>query len=244
MFTRKNRRRNTAVSSTPTAAAESLETRSLLSATATLANGTLTITGTEGGDRVVVDQYGNDQVRVVLGGGRTAGPFRTAAINSIVANMGGGNDSLAILPTQTQVGEIRVNMGRGGNDFLQINTNYVGSLGIDGRQTQLDAAVFGAVGTLRANFGGGSDKLKLLNASVDRIFAEMGGGNDELSLSSVSDVRGGSVQMGSGDDAVKIASNSRIRADLFGGSGRDYFSAYRKDNAGVRLNSFEDPRWI
>jgi hypothetical protein len=50
--------------------------------------------------------------------------------------------------------------------------------------------------------------------------------------------------MGSGDDAVKIASNSRIRADLFGGSGRDYFSAYRKDNAGVRLNSFEDPRWI
>lgn len=244
MFTRNTRRRSTASNTTPTAAAESLETRSLLSATASLANGTLTITGTEGDDRVTVLQYGNDQIRVLLGNGREWGPQSTAGIRSIVANMGGGNDALTIRPTRTQLDQVRVNMGTGGSEYVQVEANYVRSVQIEGRQTQLEASIWNSIGTLRAEFGNGSDALQLNRAAVDQIFAEMGGGNDTVSLANQSTVRNGRVNLGDGDDQLRIASNSRISADLFGGSGRDSFTGYRKDNAGARMFSFEDQRWL
>ena len=63
---------------------------------ATLANGTLTITGTEGDDRVTVQQYGSDQIKVLLGNGSDALQLTRAAVDQIFAEMGGGNDRVSL----------------------------------------------------------------------------------------------------------------------------------------------------
>ncbi len=92
---------------------ESLEERSLLS-TAALAAGALTITGTDGNDRIrVVNEGGTLRV---FDGTTNIGDFASSSVTSIAVNGGAGNDSIIISPKVSQPATI--NSGDGTNKLV------------------------------------------------------------------------------------------------------------------------------
>ncbi len=238
MFFRNKARRRP---STTAVAAQSLESRALLSVTAGLSNNTLTITGTAGNDGVIVNNYGN-YTRVISGGNATF--FPSSQITSLVVDLGGGNDSFDLRHASKQFDRLAIKMGTGGSESVRVETSLVKTLIVDGRSTTTNTVVYGTtVNTLQGTFGAGADKLQIVFGSVvDRIDVDMGRGNDTLSLSGYSVVRSGQINLGDGNDTVSQGRSSRFDTTMNGGSGYDVFSGFRQDG-GPRLNSFERTYW-
>jgi hypothetical protein len=222
-------------------AAQTLESRALMSATVGVSNKTLTITGTAGNDSVTVNSYGS-YTRVLTSGNTMY--FPSSQIRSVVVNLGAGNDSFSLRHGNKQFDRVSINMGTGSSEALHVETNLVKTLIVDGRSTTTRAVVYGtAVTTLQGTFGVGADRLQMVNGTVvDRIDVDLGRGNDYVSLTGYSGVRSGQINLGDGDDSVVQARASRFDTTIYGGPGFDKFQGYRSD-AGVRLNSFESIFW-
>lgn len=92
---------------------ESLEDRALL-ATAALAGGVLTVTGTPGDDRIRILSDGAN-LRV-LDGSVDIGAFASAAVTAIAVSTGAGNDAVVIAPRVLQPATI--NVGNGTNKIV------------------------------------------------------------------------------------------------------------------------------
>ena len=242
MFNWSKRRRQCASVANSAPAAEALESKALLSVNAVVQNGTLQITGTDGPDGATVEQ-GLDTTLVKTNGGRMF-TFRDR-INSIVANMGGGKDTVYINTPLLSYNNVSINMGRGFGDTVDVSARQVQSLRIDcSNSTDAWSTVwYTSVNTLNANFGSGQDKLRLAGSAVDQVFAEMGRGNDFMELGNQSRIRAGRVNMGDGNDEFALQSNSKITAEVSGGSGRDIFRGFRQDQPGTRLRDFEEINW-
>ena len=127
---------------------EALEERSLL-ATAALAAGALTITGTDGNDRIRVVNDGG--VLRVFDGTTNIGDFASTAVTTIAVSTGAGNDSVVISPKVTQPANI--NGGDGTNKLVAGGGAATLTTG-SGRD-----ALFGGSGVNTFNGAGGQNDI-------------------------------------------------------------------------------------
>jgi hypothetical protein len=133
--------------------------------TATLANGTVTVTGTPAGELITV-RIGDDQLRVDFGfDGTVDVQFPRAQVNRLEVLAGEGDDS--VLAADAGVGFVDITLtGAGGNDHLAIVAD-----------NRLDGVRGDATSTV--NGGAGNDDIE---ASVPnrRVFVDAGAGDDRV----------------------------------------------------------------
>lgn len=96
-------------------ALEALEDRTLLAASAVLANGLLTITGGPGNDRITVYKDAGPNQLVLLDGGREVNRFASGAVTQINIDAAGGNNVVRITNDVQQIAVIQG--GAGDNVF-------------------------------------------------------------------------------------------------------------------------------
>ena len=204
---------------------ESLEERSLLSAT--LANGLLSITGTANADRVLVTTIFNKVYVVestVTPGENGARPtvtttrtsFDRAAVQSIEANLGAGDDRIIVSDSRffargTDRAPLKATLnGEGGNDYLVSAGGDDTLNGGDGNDVLLA--------------GGGNDTA---NGGAGRDFINGDGGNDTLNGDSGNDLLtgGGGDDTVNGDDGDDRLDGGRGADKLNGGNGDDLIFA-------------------
>ena len=154
----------------PCVALESLEPRSLLSAS--LRGGVLTINGGSGNDQIVLSLNVPDANRLVVTENGRARSFDLAAITSIKANGGRGNDLIELDQ---------------GNGSIQIPTTLIGGVGND--------TLIGGGGADRLEGGVGNDLLRG-QAGNDSILG--GVGDDNIDAGNGDDT----VQGDAGDDTL------------------------------------------
>lgn len=185
-------------------AVESLEARRLMSATAavtaTLADGVLTVTGTDRRDAVVfsVDPTTDpDQLHVVAG--RDGYSFDLGEVGSVVVNTGAGNDRVIVDERTGAVFLSFVVDAGAGNDTVVTGSGNDVVLGGGGKDT-----VAGGAGDDQVDGGAGNDRLAggadndmlLGEAGKDRLAG--GAGDDNLDGGAGRDA----VTAGAGADAV------------------------------------------
>lgn len=239
-----NRRRAAGTSAVPRA--ESLESRALLSATATLQNGVLTIAGTEGADKIAVSEGGGSLI--VRSSGATIGIFNPAAVTGVSANLRGGNDQFYLQTGRTQYSSVNVNMGTGTSEGLQVVASRIQSLKVDARDSfSTTVALFNAaIPNCEVNFGNdqGRDKLLVNTCDVDRLFARMGAGNDTIELNGTSYARNCDVDLGAGDDSFVVKRTAAAKGRVSAGTGADQLVAPAGIRSDLTLRDFERLVWL
>ncbi len=172
----------------------------------------------EGNDHFGLDVSVPRNLTVQLGNGNNG--FGSAFANRITGNLsfqsGTGNDSINLL-RNTIFGNVNIQTGDGADDIAASDTYFAKTL-------QLDT-------------GKGDDALKLIQSSVDQLFADMGSGNDAVNLKGyfpgplspggVVLLRNNStIKLGTGDDKL-TADVLELRNGIFkvmGGAGNDIVS--------------------
>jgi hypothetical protein len=247
MFAGISRRRRSAVT-TGISQAESLESRALLTATATatLQSGTLTITGTGGADNVAVSENGG--TLFVYSGRAQIGVFNSAEVNTVNANLQGGNDQFRLYTVRKQYADVNVNMGGGTSERVNIEASSIKSLKIDVRESFSTSVTLNntAIPNCDVNFGSdqGRDRLMINTCDVDRLFARMGGGDDSCELTGTSYARNCDVDLGTGNDRFWVKRSAAAKGRISGGSGTDEITAPAGIRSDVRLSGFERLTWL
>jgi Ca2+-binding RTX toxin-like protein len=200
------------------AVCETMETRRMLAATAVLASGTLTITGTGSADTITLNKSGT-KLNVVLNG--TTKQFTYSSVNKIVAELNEGDDAFTATSAVNKPMEVQ---GRAGRDTITGGSNndrlYGGSLGDVLNGGAGADSLYGGTGTdiLRAGSGnddcfGGDDSDYLMDeAGSDRFFGD------------------------NGDDYLYTDQSNTADADQFhGGAGSADYMSYFGRSQGVRI---------
>lgn len=173
---------------------ESLNSRTLPSAT--LANGVLTVTGTEGRDQIVVREH-HDTISVkgmqIDVGGVMQSTVPASAVTSVAVNALGGNDRVDVRTLKVAA----VVDGGAGNDVI------LGGVG--------DDSLTGGDGNDILNGGAGDDSI---NGGSGNDSESGQSGNDDLAGDDGKD----SLNGGSGDDSLDGGSGNDA---LYGGAGND-----------------------
>jgi uncharacterized protein GlcG (DUF336 family) len=146
----------------PVLRGERLEPRDV-PASATLAAGTLTVTGDPTADRIRV--YLDGPTLVVLDGTAVLGRFASASVTDITVDAGAGNDTVIIDPAVTQPVSID---GGPGDDKLVAGGGAAVLTGGDGND-----ALFGGLGDNTFNGGPGQNQLYKVQ-STDVVFPNPG----------------------------------------------------------------------
>jgi Ca2+-binding RTX toxin-like protein len=186
---------------------EGLESRRVLAAGVSLAEGVLTIEGTHKNDRIVVSVVGElgDQLSVVLN--KSQHLFSLADVSELNINALGGNDRVVIADSVTLLAIVD---GGNGNDWLK---------GGGGRNE-----MFGGAGNDHLAGGEGDDVL-VGGAGQDKLLGF--GGQDQLEGGAGNDALNG----GEGDDLlIGDAGHDRIAGglgndEIWGGTGHDLINA-------------------
>ena len=214
------RRRRPVRTFTPPPVIELVESRRLLSASAS--NGVLTVTGSEFDDNILITANSGGQISVTRNNQSEGGPF--SGITSIVVNALGGHDQITIRPDgQDTMGTVvgaTVNCGEG-------NDTANGGSGSD---------VLRGEGGNDELSGKGGDDVMDGGTGADKFFG--GHGVDTVDYSSRTasqhvtvtlDNNANDGQSGEGDNVKDTVEN------LVGGAGNDNFSSPSNSNA---FNSF------
>ncbi|MEZ6055712.1 MAG: hypothetical protein R3C01_03315 [Planctomycetaceae bacterium] len=193
---------------------EKLETRRLLTATATFNNGTLTILGDAGDDSVEIDQFdendvdlGAGNVEVILNNGT---PEVFDGVVDIVVDLGAGRGDVSFYTAANIGGDVSMTFGAG-----QATVHNYGDLKIGGNLS---------IDMSQANVSGGG--VELFSATFEReVSIKLGDGNDTVGLGDVVIREGLKIDMGGGNDlfesvSVDITGNLSYK----GGSGNDCFA--------------------
>jgi hypothetical protein len=218
-----------------TATAEQLEPRRFLDATAVLADGVLTVTGTDARDAIHVslDRDNVEQLHVRLG--QSDNLFDLNAVESIVINAGAGNDRIVISErTGSVYVPLTIDAGAGNDTIVTGSGNdvIVAGLGNDRVTTGAgDDQLDGGDGNDRLT-GGGDDDLILAGAGRDRLAGgagsdnlDGGGGNDAISTgvgtdavaadaTNASEVRDRAADRAT-DAAYEVTELSAVSSELF-----------------------------
>jgi hypothetical protein len=188
---------------------ETLESRRLLAATATVTSGTLTVTGTPQSDAIKIIQ--TEKNLVVRVGTHQINKFTATSVTKIVVNAGKGNDSVLL-------------------DFTTLSTpaTISGGLGDDTIRTSGGAdSINGNAGNDNIYSSAGNDTVNG-NEGYDTISG--GAGNDLLIGGTGND----SLIGGSGADTLR---GSAGHDDLSGGKGIDLALTEEKDTlAGIETH--------
>ncbi|MEZ6055713.1 MAG: hypothetical protein R3C01_03320 [Planctomycetaceae bacterium] len=189
---------------------EQLESRLLLTATAGLRNGTLTILGDGGDDVVQVIGTGSGSVDVMLDD-INDGPISSwSGVTNIVIRTRGGLDRIDVFGVALE-GNLNINSGGGADEI------FVQSLVIQG--------------SVRINSGAGNDTLAYSggepcgpSAVTGNVSIKTGAGDDQAFFSGDNIGIGGNltVQLGSGNDLMQFSDTTVFGATtLRGGAGFD-----------------------
>src|SRR5947207_9514950 len=166
-----------------------LESRQLMSASAALSNGVLTITGTSGNDYVYVTLQVSDSTINIYQSGTKTSSYASSSVKKIVGYGNGGNDQLWI---SSNVGAIPASLDGGAGDDELIgaggNDTLVGGIGNDN--------LSGGDGNDALDGGDGLDTLAGGNGNNT---LKGGNGNDRLTGGANSDTLDG----GLGADDIK-----------------------------------------
>lgn len=214
-------------------AVQALESRSLMSATATLATsgpnkGLLTITGTSGDNKLVLGSGANSSVVYLTEGNqRVAGPFQVSAIKAISANLQGGLDDLTIDLKGQTLTRVDVLFGTGGwtrnPERLNLFGGRVGQLFVDARSSstshvQLKNLTVTGTADLQYGTDTGEDTFVATNCLMGTLKLAMGGGKDGCNLYS-STITTAQIDMGDGNDSLLCNATVINGGTLNGGAG-------------------------
>lgn len=211
---------------------ETLEQRRLLSAS--LADGVLTITGTDLADDVEISLQLNDPNTLVVEEGDVQTTFSLADITKIVADGGAGNDRIRIDDKFGAIGVPVEFTGGAGDDTLRGGN---GSDVLNGGEGNDEIRGEGGADTL---VGGADNDTIRGGASNDDLRG--GAGRDSL-LGQASDdsLRGGrgddTLSGGRGDDHVE---GGRGRDNVTGGLGADFLAGHSFGSADDSGDNFDD----
>jgi hypothetical protein len=191
---------------------------------ASVAGGVLSVTGSNGGDTVVVDFGSPDSVGVEVDGQRES--FARSTFRSISVSLGSGDDSFRVISSGSALEDTPLNVtggagqdsvvGGAGNDVLRGgdgDDRLLGGAGADALfGDRGDDFVNGQVGTDSEVLGSGDDVAGWLpGEGSDAIFG--GSGRDTLAFTGA----GGDEVMSlsaNGDRAVFLRSPGSVRMDL------------------------------
>jgi hypothetical protein len=213
--------------------------------TASLAGGTLTLTGDQFANEISITTLGLNIVVTGLNGttvnGAATGSFLAALVSAITANLGAGDDSISITSV-TLSGNLTINSGSGA-DLVSIDGVSAASMLIDAG-TGNDSISIGSVSSVNVTAGNlvirgqsGHDTLAIgtnpplgvtINGDLD---VDMGTGNDSVAIgdttlmaSAVSVGGKVTIKLGSGNDSVAAVFSSvgNLAGSLVdGGAGPD-----------------------
>jgi hypothetical protein len=227
---------------------ESLENRELMAAnvTANVSGGVLNIQGTNGNDNVQVLVLANNLTRV-FSGNRAIFETPTSSYSSMNANMLDGQDRLHINAIRNnQLTNVNVNMGRGSSEWAKIEVGSTRNLNVNAVQSVGTQVVLAATVVDQAivDFGNdaGSDRLSTHSSSFNRFNVSMGAGADDLNLYRTS-IQNSNINMGAGNDAVFMDQNSDIFGGFVdGGDGQDSYQKHGAQATRLTLRSIERRR--
>jgi hypothetical protein len=217
---------------------ERLEDRMLLAAQVSQVGGTLTITGDNGDDAlIVVGTGGPGQVEVLAdtdGDGLaddSLGSF--TGVKNLTINTKGGDDDVAVVNAGLS-GNVSINTGAG-NDTAMVLDSLIGGNATFNTGNGTDIASLGSL-----EFGTGVGGKVTINT---------GAGNDGVSLYNLTLYGPLSVNTGGGQDYVELHEASVSLSDpvtLNGGGGTDYLAGesiaaleQQLAQVGAKLNGFE-----
>ena len=230
----------------PPVAAQALEARALLAATAGFDGQTLTIRGTDAHERVSIGPGGSPSLTSVVSDGRVILQVPTQRIQHIKALMRGGNDTLAVDLKDRDVATVTIHMGLGQFESVSLSRGRVGTLTMTGQATDVHRVDLRQVSVgQQANLSFANltsrDSVSWREGRVNRLNAQLGGGNDRLALQQVT-VSGATVDMGEGDDTLMLNGSFVTSGQLQGGLGADLF-VVSGGHSGAAFDGFERA-WI
>jgi len=176
--------------------------------TATLRQGTVTVTGTAAGDPIGIT-IDADQLAVDLGrDGTIDAQFKRSRVTAVVVNAGAGDDSVSVFGT----GAVPVTInGEDGNDFLFVAGN-IGTTGEGDAPTIVngddgnDGLIAATPGPITVNAGAGDDFVDGGGAAVGQEIINLGDGNDRFvsSLNAFFGARSDIVDGGTGQNTMQL----------------------------------------
>lgn len=183
---------------------EALESRRMFDASAILADGVLTVTGTEGND-VIIFQLSPEDMELQVKLNKATFSFDPAEIDSVVVQTGGGNDKITVSEKNGRIIQsFDVDSGAG-NDVIVLGSGDDTVESGDGN----DKITSGA-GDDSISAGNGNDKV---TGGDDNDTFDGGAGNDKLDGGTGDDnLDGGdgkdNVKTGAGEDSVAVDENN------------------------------------
>jgi hypothetical protein len=234
---------------------QQLENRQMMSGTpighvtATLKNGTLTITGDNNNDGIEITQSPNHPNRLTITGlqqpnstkvNGTTGPVVFNGVTGDVnINLGSGNDNVAIEGTGLGVmtylpRNLTVNLGNGNNVLEMVSVTVGGKVSVTGgtgddtvilAMTNVGSpAVNGGANDLTINLGGGNNQMALYYVSVERDLQilDTASNSDELLMYGDYAGRNLLIETGAGNDILELAEiDAGSLLDIYTGAGQD-----------------------
>ncbi len=207
--------------------------------------GLLTIRGTPRDEHVWIET--NNHETVVKINGAVEARFDPTQLRRIDANLGRGADSFRI-PSNSGANrlnpaQVDIALGSGVDQRVDLDFGSVGTINIKAASgTNTSVTVNSTViDRLFIDFGSDSnwsqDLVALHNSEVRNMNLNMGGGNDTVRLGS-NQVTEGDIKMGAGDDAMIDLGRNNFQGGTFdGGSGNDFLPESLRRR--IRVASFE-----
>ncbi len=200
---------------------EGLENRELMAGDlgVSMANGNLTITGTDTGDSIRVMQIGSN-LSVYNGYGRPQVTYPLSAVSVLKVNANGGNDRIEIKANAKIFDAIFIDLGSGSKEFVDVGVGGARSVAIDakaslGTDVFLDG-YFSGLASVDYGSDPGADKFYTQKSTFNRLDVKMGGGDDFCQLSRTS-VSNAAINLGSGDDRFNNLYDSNVQAGTIDG---------------------------
>jgi len=208
-------------------AAQALEARTLLAATAGFDGQTLTIRGTDASERVSIGPGASPSLTSVVSDGQLILQVATHRIQHIKALMRGGNDTLAVDLKGRDVATVTIHMGQGQFENVSLSQGRIGTLNLTGQAAGTQRVDLRQVSVgQQASFSLASPTSRSFvtwrEGTVNRLTAQLGGGNDRFELSQVT-VAGATVDLGEGNDTLLLNNTVVSSGHLRGGLGDDLF---------------------
>jgi Ca2+-binding RTX toxin-like protein len=212
---------------------ESVEARVLFAnaaVAATLAGGTLTVTGTAGNDAVTIDSKTEVKASlrrivrddyVVSVDGKAVASFRKADVSRINVDLGAGNDTFKFGTADQPLKVLKL--------VRNVVTSVVQNVAVNVKGGAGDDVLTGTAGNELLDGGTGHDKL-VGNGGADQLVG--GDGNDAL----IAGLGNATMLGGAGDDVLfrQLPSTAKLvdlgKAVVQGGTGKDLFASNLKPN--------------
>jgi len=200
---------------------EGLESRELMAGDlgVSMANGNLTITGTDTGDNIRVMQIGKN-LSVYNGYGSPQVSYPLSAVNVLNINAKGGNDQVTIKAIDKIFDSIFINLGSGSKELIDVGVGGARSVAIDanaslGTQVSLDG-YFSGLASVDYGNDPAADTFYTQKSTFNRLDLKMGGGNDICQVSRTT-VANASINLGAGDDTFRNIYDSNIQSGTIDG---------------------------